>query len=231
MDDKAARVSSMFTAIAGRYDLLNRVLSLGMDMAWRRFAVSMCTNDNSSLVLDVATGTGDMALLLAERNCTVVGLDFCPDMLDKARIKAARAEHGERIRLVKGDALRLPFPDSAFDCAAIGFALRNVTDIAGVFLEIARVLRPGGSVVSLELTRPRPPVLKMLHSIYMRHLLRYVGGLISGNRSAYSYLPESIVEHITPEEVRKIMQDVGFRDVEFHRLSLGTATVHAGEKI
>jgi len=229
MDDKAASVSSMFSAIAGRYDLLNRVLSLGMDMAWRRFAVSRCSADDRSLALDVATGTGDMALLLAERNRTVVGLDFCTEMLGKARAKTARAEKGGRIRLIQGDALRLPFPDAAFDCAAICFALRNVTSISDLFHEIARVLKPGGSVVSLELTRPRAPLLKKLHSIYMWHIIKYIGGLISGNRGAYSYLPESIVEHITPEEVKKIMQDAGFRDVEMYRLSLGAATVHVGK--
>ena len=232
MDDKAASVRSTFSAIAGRYDLLNRVLSLGMDTGWRRLAVSRCTSDTGSVVLDVATGTGDMARLLAEQNsdCTVVGIDFCPDMLDIAKARITTGNNGGRIQLVQADALMLPFHDAAFDCAALGFALRNVVSIADTFREIARVLKPGGKVVSVELTRPRLPILKTLHSIYMWHFIKYVGGLISGNREAYTYLPRSIAEHIAPEEVKDLMRDAGFQEVEIHRLFYGTATVHAGKK-
>jgi demethylmenaquinone methyltransferase/2-methoxy-6-polyprenyl-1,4-benzoquinol methylase len=125
----------------------------------------------------------------------------------------------------------MPFPDAAFDCATIGFALRNVVSIADMFREIARVLKPGGKVISVELTQPTSRVLKKLHSIYMWRLVKYIGGLISGNREAYTYLPRSIAEHIAPEEVGNLMQDAGFREVEIHRISFGTATVHVGKKI
>jgi len=232
MQDKAAYIKSMFSAIAGRYDLLNRLLSLRQDTAWRNFAISKCDIEPEGLVLDAATGTGEMAKLLMRQNndCTVVGIDFCPAMLDRARAKLQTAIDSNTFHFIQGDVLRLPFADNTFDCATIGFALRNVVSIADAFHEMARVVKPGGRVVSLELTQPSSRPIRTVHHIYMWRCMQLVGTLVSGNREAYRYLPRSIAELIPPQEVKRLMERVGLQGVEFHRLYFGVATVHAGTK-
>jgi demethylmenaquinone methyltransferase/2-methoxy-6-polyprenyl-1,4-benzoquinol methylase len=137
---------------------------------------------------------------------------------------------GSRIHLVQGDALQLPFPDNTFDCITIGFALRNVTSIASLFAEMNRVVKPGGKIVSLELTRPSARVLEPLHKLYITVVIRFVGGVISGKWSAYTYLPRSILEFPSPQEVQKVMEDAGWCEVAIHRLTFGTATVQTGIK-
>jgi len=181
-------------------------------------------------ILDLATGTGKIALLVSRiyPASTVVGVDFCPEMLAVAR--SAKSLDGDRVMLVQGDALQLPFPDNTFDCVTIGFALRNVTSIASLFAEMARVAKPGGKMVSLELTRPSIRVLEPLHKLYIKIVIRCVGGIISGKWAAYTYLPRSILEFPSPQEVQKVMEDAGWRNVEIHRLTFGTATVQTGVK-
>jgi len=232
MEDKAAYVQVMFSAIADRYDFLNRLLSLRQDEGWRRFAVSKSGLPPGGLALDVATGTAKMAQLLAQCNSgsRIVGVDFCPNMLDKARAKLADSSDGRGICLISGDVLSLPFPDNTFDCVTIGFALRNVVSIADAFREMARVVKSGGRVVSLELTRPSLRLVREVHYIYLCHIMPYIGRVISGSREAYTYLPRSILEFPSPQEVKKIMEEAGLERVETYRLTLGTATVHAGIK-
>jgi demethylmenaquinone methyltransferase/2-methoxy-6-polyprenyl-1,4-benzoquinol methylase len=232
IEDKAAYVRVMFSAIADRYDFLNRLLSFQQDERWRRFAVSKSGLQLGGLALDVATGTAKMAQLLAQYNngSSVVGVDFCPNMLDKARAKLTDSSDGSRICLISGNILRLPFPDNTFDCATIGFALRNVVSIAGAFREMARVVKPDGRVVSLELTRPSLWLVRTIYYIYLCHIAPYIGGLISGSREAYTYLPQSILEFPSPQEVKEIMEEAGLQGVETYRLTLGSATVHAGIK-
>lgn len=232
MTDKATEIQQMFTAIAEKYDLLNRLLSFGQDRRWRRFAVSRCSFPRGGVALDVATGTGEMALLLARRYCDskVIGVDFCSDMMAQARAKVAASPEGERIQLVSGDALALPFADCAFDCAIIGFALRNVADISLAFREMARVVKAGGRVVSLELTPPSSRLVKPFYRLYMYQIASRIGGLISGKREAYVYLPDSILAFPPPEEVKRIMEGAGLEKVNTYRLTLGAATVQVGIK-
>ena len=232
MKDKANYVRAMFTDIADRYDLLNSLLSFKRDGAWRRFAVSKCSLQLGGLALDVATGTAKMAQLLAQCNGDgrIVGVDFCLDMLDRARAKISASPHRDRICLISGDVLKLPFPDNTFDCVTIGFALRNVTDVANAFREMARVARPGGRVVSLELTRPTSRLVSPIFHFYLCHVMPHIGRLISGSKGAYTYLPQSILEFASPQEVKRIMEEAGLERVETYRLTLGTATVHAGIK-
>ena len=186
----------------------------------------------NGLILDLATGTGKIALLATRCNIgsTVVGVDFCPQMLAVARDKVKAASLESRVLLVQGDALRLPFPDNTFDCVTIGFALRNVTSIVSLFSEMARVTKQGGKMVSLELTRPPVRILEPLHKLYIRIVIRCVGGIVSGKWDAYTYLPQSILEFPSPQEVKKVMEDAGWRKVEIHRLTFGTATVQTGMK-
>lgn len=232
MEDKVAYIQSMFSTIAGSYDRLNRLFSLRQDTAWRRFAISKCDIEPGGLVLDAATGTGEMARLLMRQHsgCTVVGVDFCPAMLARARTKLTTATNDRRTHLIQADVLRLPFPDDTFDCATIGYALRNVVSIADAFREMARVVKPGGRVVSLELTQPSSWLVRTLHHLYMWRFMQLVGTLASGNREAYRYLPRSIAELIPPQEIKRLMEQAGLRQVEFFRLTLGVATVHAGTK-
>ena len=232
MEDKATYVQALFTAIADRYDFLNLVLSFGRDRAWRKFVVSKSGLQPEGRAIDVATGTAEMARLLARcsRGSKIVGVDFCADMLTKARTKLITSPEGERIDLVLGDVLRLPFSDNVFDCVTMGFALRNVVSIADTFREMVRVVKPGGRVVSLDLTRPSSRLVKTIYYIYLCHIAPYIGGLISGKKEAYTYLPQSILEFTSPQEVKKIMEGVGLERVETYRLTLGTATVHTGVK-
>lgn len=231
-EDKATYVQTMFTAIADKYDFLNSLLSFGQDRAWRKFAVSKCSLSPGAMALDIATGTGEMACLLAQYNSgsSVVGIDFCPAMLAKAMAKLRTRPDRKRIYFVSGDALRLPFPDNTFDCVTIGFALRNVASVTDAFREMTRVVRPGGTVVSLELTRPASWLVRTIYYVYLCRIAPWVGGLISGKREAYTYLPQSILEFPSPLEMKRIMEAAGLERVDTYYLTMGTATVHAGRK-
>ena len=230
--NKAEYVCRMFASIARRYDLLNAVLSFGQDRRWRRFAIAQIDGIPNQVILDLATGTGKIAALAARcySGSTVVGVDFCSEMLAVARDKAKAESLECKVMLVQGDALRLPFPDNTFDCITIGFALRNVTSVASLFTEMARVTKPGGKMVSLELTRPSLKILGPLHKLYIRVIIRLVGGIVSGKWDAYAYLPQSILEFPSPNEVQKVMEGVGWRGVETNRLTFGAATVQTGIK-
>jgi len=226
--DKPAYVRAMFSAIALRYDLINTLLTLGRDGAWRRFVASQAAVGPDGRVLDVATGTGELArhLAMANRRGTVVALDFCEPMLRKAGAKMNTSSRVGQVELVLGDALHLPFPDETFDCVTIGFALRNVSDILAAFGEVARVLRPGGRVVSLELVRPSSRIARSLQGLVLRRMAPALGGFISGSGEAYRYLPSSVEQAPSADEVKAVMEQAGLRAIVIRRLSLGMATVH-----
>ncbi|UCC65198.1 MAG: ubiquinone/menaquinone biosynthesis methyltransferase, partial [Anaerolineae bacterium] len=227
--EKAGYVSGLFARIAPRYDLMNRLMTGGRDRAWRRTVARLAALPPGGRVLDVATGTGDIALALAERypGAQVVGADFSLEMMAAGRRKfAARG----RIGLAAGDALRLPFPDGSFDAVATGFALRNVTDVSRAFAEMYRLVKPGGRVVCLEISRPTLPLFRSLFAVYFYRVVPWLGGLVSGQKDAYAYLPNSLTGFLTPEEVRRVMQAVGWRQVRYRRLMMGTVAIHVGVK-
>ncbi len=238
-EDKAVYVREMFGRIARRYDLMNHLMTLGRDRAWRRYAVSQALPPPSvpcagwcegkvTRVLDVATGTGDLALegLRQQPDIQMVGIDFVPGMLALAQQKAAVM--GAYPILTAGDALQLPFPDGTFDAVVTGFALRNVTDVPAAFTEMARVTRPGGQVACLEIARPRMPLFRRLFAFYFYRLVPIVGGWITGQWSAYTYLPYSLTAFLTPDEIADVMCCAGWHDVRYRRLMLGTVVVHVG---
>ncbi len=231
-EQKATYVRSLFSGIARNYDLINSILTLRRDNSWRRYTVSRARITHGGRVLDVATGTAEIARHIARENnaATIVSVDFCPEMLAKARSKLARTTRETAIRLVLGDALRLPFPENIFDAVIIGFGLRNVADLSGAFSEMARVVKPGGRIVTLELTRPPSKLTEMAYKTGLFSTVPRIGSLVSGNKEAYTYLPQSIMEFPSPEEVRQIMHNAGIINVEIHRLTFGIATVHAGTK-
>ncbi|NOZ58900.1 MAG: bifunctional demethylmenaquinone methyltransferase/2-methoxy-6-polyprenyl-1,4-benzoquinol methylase UbiE [Euryarchaeota archaeon] len=226
-EEKARRVRGMFSSIAERYDLANTLLSLGRDATWRRFAARVAEIGEGSRVLDVATGTGELAFEAAKRASLVVGADFSAEMLALAREKAER-RGTERVKFVLCDALHLCFADERFDAALVAFGLRNFADPERALRELVRVVRQGGRVVVLEFTLPPNRFLRWLYSLYFFHVLPFLGGLITGRREAYAYLPRSVAEFPPPEEVVARMEKAGLENVRYHLLTHGTVAVYVG---
>src|SRR5215208_2129859 len=193
-DKTPARIASMFDAIAPRYDLLNHVLSAGLDRRWRDRAVDALALAENARVLDVCTGTADLAIATVRRarGASVIGVDFAGEMLRLGLAKVRQASLDRRIRLVRGDAAQIPIGGGCCDAATIAFGIRNVAEPARALREVARVLKPGGRLAILEFGQPRIPGIRSLYAWYFRYLLPLVGRVISKHQSAYSYLPASV---------------------------------------
>ena len=230
---KAHYVAEMFARIARRYDLLNMVMTGGQHRRWRSLATRMATDGLQGPALDIATGTGDFAFALARRPGidSVVGVDFVPQMVAVARGKAWRRKRRSPVEFFLSDALALPFADDTFVCATSGFSLRNVSDLPGALAEMARVVRHGGRVVILELTPfKRNGPFPILFRLYFHRLVPLLGGLLAGDREAYTYLPQSVDVFPTAGELARLMEKVGLRAVTYRKVGLGTVAVHVGEK-
>jgi demethylmenaquinone methyltransferase/2-methoxy-6-polyprenyl-1,4-benzoquinol methylase len=235
---KEQRVREMFAQIAPTYDLLNTLLSCNLHHGWRAAALRCARLRPGARVLDLATGTADFALAAARQvgdGGLVVGVDFCLPILRLGQTKvrrrvAARRGAARTIRLAAGSADHLPFPDDTFDAVIMGYALRNVPSIAACLAEMARVTRPGGWVVNLDLTRPVRRWLQPLYHLYQESVMPFVGGLISGRRSAYRYLPESIRGFPPPDRIAEECRRAGLEQVSWQPLSGGLATIHSGCK-
>jgi demethylmenaquinone methyltransferase/2-methoxy-6-polyprenyl-1,4-benzoquinol methylase len=226
-EDHARRVREMFAKISPRYDLLNHLLSANIDLRWRRRVVRklkpLLTKD--ARVLDVGCGTGDLSIELFEKTAAqVTGLDFCRPMLTLAQAKAPR------LAFIEGDALRLPFADASFEGLTIGFALRNLASVEDGLRELLRVLKPNGVVAILEFSQPVGGLFRRLVGFYNRRLLPRIGGLLSGSRGAYEYLPDSISKFPNQETLAAMMRTAGFEDVGFENLSGGIAALHTGRR-
>lgn len=223
-----AHIRRMFDAVARRYDLLNRLLSFGLDRRWRAQTARLMMTESPARVLDVCTGTGDLATACARAavDATVVGLDFSVPMLSLAGHKVAKVALSERIRLVRGDALTMPFRDDSFDAAAIAFGARNLRDLERGIREMVRLVRPGGTIAILELITPTNPVIRF----YLRRLIPRVGGIVSRmSGSAYDYLAESVLAFIEPSALAELMRQCGLANVTVHNVRLGVATICTGE--
>ncbi len=228
--DKARYVQEMFTRIAERYDLMNGLMTFGRHRTWRRIAVRLTHPIPGGLALDVATGTGDLALALLDAGPIrhVVGVDFSEGMLRVGARKLARKDAGRRVSLVVGEALALPFRDRTFACVTSAFLLRNLADLRQGLAEMRRVTQPGGRVVALEITQPTLPGFAAVFRWYFHGLVPRIGRLVSGDADAYSYLPQSVDRFLSPPELAQVLEDTGFREVSYRRLGLGTVTVHVG---
>ena len=227
--EHAGRVREMFATIAGRYDLLNHLLSGNVDKRWRRIVAQRVREKlraNDARVLDVACGTGDLALTLFEiTGAGVVGTDFCRPMLDIAAGKMSG-----RIRFIEGDALDLPFRDGTFDVATIAFGLRNLSNVESGLAELSRVLKPGGWVAVLEFSRPANVILRPMFNLYFRKVLPWIGGVVSGSRNAYIYLPASVQKFPDQSQLSLLMERAGFDQVSYQNLTGGIAALHMGRR-
>jgi len=232
--EAAAHVREMFGRIAPRYDLLNHLLSLDIDKIWRRRVAKRFSNtlrDPNARVLDLCCGTGDLAFAFrtaSPRGAEIIGSDFVPEMLVRARAKAAAS--GAKVEFVEADALALPFAEASFDLVSCAFGFRNLANYERGLLEILRVLKPGGAVAILEFSEPRGKIFGALYRFYFRHVLPRLGGWISGNSTAYSYLPSSVRKFPSPEQLQSQIEMVGFVGANFKRWTGGIVTLHAGTK-
>ncbi len=226
--ERAAYVQGMFDRIAGRYNLMNRLMTFGQDLRWRRFVVAQAHLKPGDRLLDLATGTGDIAFEALHQvpNLHAVGGDFSLGMM----IVGKNLPHGSEVEWSGADALNLPFPDAVFDAVTSGYLMRNVIDIPRAFAEQKRVLKTGGRIVVLDTSPPPQNLLRPFIEIHLRYIIPLLGRLISGNPDAYQYLPESTQKFKTPDELAALMREAGFRSVQYKTFMFGTMAVHWGEK-
>ena len=227
------RIAGMFDAIAGRYDLLNHLLSAGIDTRWRKRAIASLRLTGRERVLDLCTGTADLAIAALRGRpaaARVVGVDFAAAMLRVGRDKIAAQRLGDRIALVRGDATRIPAADGSVDAITIAFGIRNVDEVARACAEMHRVLRPGGRLAILEFAVPTTPGLSTVYLWYLHHVLPRIGRAVSRHNAAYGYLPASIGAFTPPEEFVKLLRQAGFAEVEPVRLTFGSVILYTARR-
>jgi demethylmenaquinone methyltransferase/2-methoxy-6-polyprenyl-1,4-benzoquinol methylase len=226
--ERADYVQDMFARIAGRYDLMNRLMTGGQDIRWRRFVIEQAQLPVNGRLLDIATGTGDIALegLAQTPGLQAIGGDFTLEMMQAGK----RHPQRQAIRWTGADTLALPFPDNTFDAVTSGFLMRNVIDVPGAFREQMRVTKPGGRVVVLESSPPKANALRPFILIHLNYVIPTLGRLITGEREAYSYLPDSTQQFQSPESLTAIMQQVGLTNVSYKMFMFGTIAIHVGQK-
>lgn len=226
---KAGTVGRMFDRIAGRYDLLNRLMSAGQDGRWRTAAVRALAPLGPGPLLDIGVGTGDLSFAMRRwaRRSPVVGMDLSRGMMNVAREKCAARGEG-RIALAQGDVLRLPFADGSFAGAATAFTFRNVADLPGALAEMRRVLQPGAPFAILEITRPRGGLMAQLFRFYFQQVMPRFAGVVSGDPGAYRYLPASVERFVTGDDLAEAMHRAGFEEVRMRRFWPGAVTLHVG---
>lgn len=224
-------VREIFSTVTSKYDVLNHLLSLRRDVAWRRFCVRRMSFFETNRLLDVATGTGDLAIeaALTYPRIRVTGLDFVREMLDQGEKKIRERRLSGRITFLKGDALHLPFPADSFDATAIAFGIRNIPEKARALREMARVVAPGGQVMVLEFNFPRTPLFRPLYYVYLNMLLPLLARFLSPNPDAYAYLADSIMNFPSPEVFKTMMEQAGLVNVEVYRLTLGITCLYVGK--
>jgi demethylmenaquinone methyltransferase/2-methoxy-6-polyprenyl-1,4-benzoquinol methylase len=228
--ERIRTVKEIFSTVTSRYDFLNHFLSLRRDIAWRQFTVRKLRFFSTDRFLDVATGTADLAIEAARQHPSihVTGLDFVQAMMNRGVIKITERGLGDRIRLLRGDALDLPFPDHCFDSVAIAFGIRNIPDKHRALQEMKRVVVPGGQVMVLEMTFPRESVFQGFYHLYLHRILPTIARAFSKNPAAYEYLADSIVNFPSPEAFAKMMEKAGLAHVEKYSLDFGITYLHTG---
>ena len=230
--DKSRQVREMFDSIAPAYDFMNRAMTMGIDRIWRSKAVRLLEDAAHDDLLDIATGTGDLAIKLARKldPITVTGVDLSERMIEIGRAKVEEAGLDDVVTLGIGDCMLLPFTDSSFDAVTCAYGVRNFADIQAGYREMLRVLRPGGKAVILELSTPTSPLVKPLYDIYTRHVIPTVGRMVSKDVRAYSYLPESIAAVPQGNAMVTLMKEAGFSKARFMPLTFGVCTIYEAVK-
>jgi demethylmenaquinone methyltransferase / 2-methoxy-6-polyprenyl-1,4-benzoquinol methylase len=225
---RASAVQDIFRRIAPRYDLMNRIMTFGADRGWRRFVIKQAQIPPRGKMLDIATGTGDIAFeaLKQVEGVTAVGADFAPMMM----IYGQKRPSGDRVRWSAADALNLPFADRTFDAVTHGYLLRNVIDIPRALSEQMRVLKPGGRMVCLDTMPPPPNLLRPFIQLYLVRIIPFIGTILTGHSDAYTYLPKSTLSFKNPDELATLMRDAGLQDVQYKRFMFNTMAVHWGTK-
>ena len=231
-DSKKKQVEKMFDNIAFRYDFLNHFLSAGIDVGWRKKTIKQLRSLNPKSILDVATGTGDMAilankLLTAEK---ITGIDISEGMLEIGKKKIEKLGLQHRIELLKGDSETIIFDDNSFDAVTVAFGVRNFQDLELGLSEIKRVLKPGGKLVVLECTKPKLPVIKNFYNLYLNVIAPWIGRVISKNKNAYQYLNESVQKFPEGNDFVQILNKLGYKNASCKTLSLGISSIYCGEK-
>ena len=229
---KTEQVRQMFDSIAPAYDFMNRAMTMGIDIWWRRLAVKRLRRIQPKQILDVATGTGDFALQLNESLHPehITGIDLSQGMLDEACRKVKARGLDEAISFEQGDCMALPMQDGMFDAVTVAFGVRNFEHLQQGYREMARVLKPGGMLCVLELSTPTNPVIRWFYDIYTLHIIPWLGSLKSGDKSAYRYLPQSIAAVPQGKDMLRLMRDAGLQDAAFKRLTLGVCTIYTAVK-
>jgi demethylmenaquinone methyltransferase/2-methoxy-6-polyprenyl-1,4-benzoquinol methylase len=224
-DERAKYVQNMFTRIARRYDLMNRLMTGWQDVRWRKRVIELARLNPHASLLDLGTGTGDLAreALSAFPQARVIGADFTLEMMRVGRRTAP-------LQFAAADALRLPFPDSSFDAVVSGFLMRNVVDLQKALQEQYRILKPGGRIVILDTTRPKRNILSPFIWVHMHFVIPALGAIVTGSPDAYRYLPETTEGFLTAEEMAQRMAKAGFQNIAFQRLMFGTIAIHWAEK-
>jgi demethylmenaquinone methyltransferase/2-methoxy-6-polyprenyl-1,4-benzoquinol methylase len=227
---KAPYVRRLFTTIADRYDLITILLSYGRDRHWKRRLIDLAGPVGGRRVLDLACGTGDLALLAASRGARVTGLDIVSRMVTLARVKARRDGLAENAHFLVGDMMALPFPAASFDVVTTGYGLRNVPVIADAVAEIRRVLRPGGRLLSLDFNRPASGPVRVAYHAYLTVVGSALGFALHGDPDTYRYIPESIRCHPGAERLTRLLRDAGFSSARWHRVLGGLMAIHVAER-
>lgn len=231
-DSKKSQIRTMFDRIAGHYDLLNSIMSLGIDRYWRRRTIKALRPAAPKHILDVATGTGDLAVALTRLSPDVhiTGVDLSPEMIAVGREKIARRGLQQRISLDVGDAEKLAFEDAAFDAATVAFGVRNFGDIPQGLHEMGRTLKKGGTIAVLEFSKPNNRLFGKLFRFYFHRIVPLIGGAISHDRAAYDYLPSSVDEFPSPERFMSILEQAGFENCRAIKLTFGVAYIYTATK-
>lgn len=229
---KSEQVREMFDNIAPAYDFMNRAMTFGIDRIWRRKAVDMLRRDNPQTILDVASGTGDLALLMGRMTdaSAITGIDLSEGMTAIGNRKIADAAMADRIRLITGDCLALPMADNTFDAVTAAYGVRNFENLLAGYREMLRVLRPGGLLTVIELSTPTNPVIRPLYRFYTRCIIPTIGRLVSKDVRAYSYLPESIAAVPQRQRMTALMEEAGFTDTGCRQLTFGTCCIYTARK-
>lgn len=228
---KKEQVEQMFDNISGKYDLLNRILSMGIDVRWRKKVVKSVKKANPKTVLDIATGTGDLAIQIAKSTqAQITGFDLSAGMLEVGRKKVAKEKLDDRIEMIQGDAEKMPFEDNSFDVITVAFGVRNFENLKKGLDEIYRVLKPGGKFIILEFSQPESFPMKQLYAFYSKNILPKIGKQISKDESAYTYLPDSVKAFPYGEEMKKILKNSNFSKSSDKKLTFGIASIYESLK-